>query len=225
MESIRSVMVALAAVTFVACTNTETNAPNELATEPEQAQAGTTRKKDAPADLQESEDGAESSSDDPLTGLPQSAPPSSPAPSPSTSPPCGKNLTCSATSVGGSKACRQQAASTADVYCCPNPFDRIVDGVCVPKICPSGLTCAASPTTGATACRQTASSTSDVFCCPTSGWRIQNGQCIPPLCGSGLTCSGSPTVGAPACRQYTSSTTNIYCCAQPGAQIVNGRCQ
>lgn len=221
MGIMRLFAVAFAAVAFIACTNAEPNVPDELETEPEHALTKGP-KKDVPTDGSEGD--VEQTTEQNLTGVPQSAPASGPAPSTSTSPLCGKYLTCSGVSVGGSKACRQTESSIGDVFCCPRIGDRIVDGVCVPKICASGLTCSASPTSGANTCRQTATSTSDVYCCPFN-WRIQNGQCVPPICGTGLTCSASPTVGAPSCRQTSTSTSNVYCCQTPGAKIIDGKCQ
>lgn len=142
----------------------------------------------------------------------------------SSSPLCVPGLTCVATATTGAAACREQAASTTDVFCCPKKGDRIVAGVCVPALCGSGLTCSASAITGAAACRQQVSSTTDTFCCPNKGDRIVGGACLPPICGTGLTCSAAVTTGAPACRQTVSSPTDIYCCPTPGATIVGGAC-
>lgn len=143
----------------------------------------------------------------------------------SSSPLCVPGLTCAPTATTGAAACREQAASATDVFCCPKKGDRIVAGVCVPALCGAGLTCASSATTGAAACRQQVSSTTDLFCCPNKGDRIVGGACLPPLCGSGLTCSAAVTTGAPACRQTVSSPTDIYCCPTPGAKIVGGACK
>jgi hypothetical protein len=214
--------VALATVAFIACTNADPGAPRALPTDPDDAPSASEAKgkgssETAEEDLQETTEGT-------LPGLPQQTNTAS-GPAPSKSPLCGTSLTCSGTSVGGSKACRESESSIGDVFCCPNVGDRIVDGACVAKICGTGLTCSGSPTSGASACRQTASSTNDVFCCPISGWRIQNGQCIPPVCGTGLTCAAVATTGASVCRQTSTSTNDVFCCPTPGAKIIDGKCQ
>lgn len=226
MVNVRIVAVALMAVAFVACTTPESSPPAELDSEPELARSGTTAKGAAVegnAEL-EPEGPAIGPDEEALAGLPEAAPAAAPPPStPSTSPLCGTGLTCSGTTVTGGRACRQEATSASDIYCCPNKGDRIVNGACVP-LCGSGLTCAASQTSGATRCRQSTSSTSEVFCCPIKGWRIANGECLPPLCGTGLVCSSTALPGTSICRQSTTSTSSVYCCPS-GQTVVNGKCQ
>jgi hypothetical protein len=167
----------------------------------------------------QSGDGSIETPSSPSAPAPESSTPESPS-----APICGTGLTCSSGRTFGASACRQQASSMSNVYCCPNPGDRIVNGACVAPLCGSGLTCSASPTTGAGACRQSTTSTSDIYCCPIPGWRMQNGQCIAPLCGTGLSCAVTKVTGSSACRQTTTSTSDVYCCAA-GQTIVNGKCQ
>lgn len=170
----RIAAVALSGAVFIACTNTEPSPPPDLETYPQRAPSEKETRGAAAGDGRE--ETAELEPEEPAAETAEEALPGAPQNAPSTSPLCGTGLACSATSVAGSAACRLQASSVGDVYCCPRRSERIVNGRCVATICGSGLVCAASPTSGASACRQTTSSPSDIFCCP-SGKSIVAGRC------------------------------------------------